>query len=242
LTDIDKLEQRGLFWISGLTGVGLIALGMLISAFAYTGRLGEAFNPLNHFVSELGEIGVSPLAVAFNSGLLLGGLCMVVSVFGLAWRIGGRWGILIGLAGLACGISGALVGAFPMNNILPHVFWAMNFFNFGLGVMILFSLAVLYGRRGLPKWLALPGLLPILAFASFVFFPQPFSQGEDPLAAATAYLATSRPPVWGMAIFEWLAVLSIMVWAVIIAVALRPRKSQAGQSPGAPASPKDGVG
>ncbi len=129
LADIDR---RGLVWNCGMAGSAVIALAGLVAALAYRGRLGEAYSPLNHFVSELGELGVSPLAGVFNAGLLIGGLCMVIFLVGLGRRIGGWPGLLFGVLGLACGVSGTLVGAFPMNNLPPHIFWAMNFFNLGL--------------------------------------------------------------------------------------------------------------
>lgn len=228
LSRLEVLDKRGLFWKSGVLGVSVIAVGMLSSALFYRGRMGESFNPLNHFVSELGEVGVAPLAPAFNVGLIVGGLCMVLSVFGLALRVRGLWGIFLALVGLFCGLSGALVGVFPMTNLTPHFFWAMNFFNSGLALTVIFSLAVVFGNHGLPKWLALPSLLPVASFGTFLFFPQPFPEGSDSLEAATAFLSTSRPPVLGLAVFEWLAVLSIMLWALMIALTLRSKRGQAG--------------
>ena len=68
--DVRKITSR-----AGLIGSGAIALGSLLTALAYHGRAGEAYSVLNHFVSELGEVGVAPLAWAFNTGLFLGGAC-----------------------------------------------------------------------------------------------------------------------------------------------------------------------
>lgn len=216
----DILEQRGLTWKSGVVGSGLIGLGMLVSGLAYVGRLGERYNPLNHFVSELGEPQVSEAALAFNLGLLLGGFCLVAFMLGVARRIGGWQGALFGVGGVICAVSGALVGVFPMNNLAPHIFWAMNFFNGGLWVMIWFSLVVLIGRPGLPRWLALPGMLSASAFASFKWLPGSTTGGGDSLAAVDAFLSVPRPAVWGMAVFEWLAVLAVLLWVMIVALAL----------------------
>ncbi len=227
-TLLDTFDRRGLLWKSGAAGVGLIGLGMLTSALVYRGRLGEPYSPLNHFVSELGEPNVSQLAWAFNGGLLLGGLFLVVFLVGLGRWIGGWLGALFSLAGFACGISGTLVGAFPMNNLSPHIFWAMNFFNLGLGCMLFFSILALVGRSGLSRWLALPGGLAAAAFAAFLYLPAPSAQAGqnvDPLAAVSSMLNAPRPVVWPLAVFEWLAVLAVLGWALTVALVLAQGKS-----------------
>lgn len=222
-TQLDAWYQRGLGWQFGLVGVGLISLGMLAAGLAYRGKLGEPYSPLNHFVSELGEVGVSELAWAFNIGLFLGGLCLVFFLLNLGKLIGGWLGALFGVAGLACGVSGALVGVFPMNNLPPHIFWAMNFFNLGLGLMVLFSLIVIFGRHSLPRWLAAPGLLGVLAFAAFLYMPMPATDEVDSLAAAHSMMTTTRPAIWQMAVFEWAAVGSVLIWSTLVAVVLLVR-------------------
>ena len=227
-TMLETFDHHGLLWKSGAAGSSLIGLGMLAAALMYRGRLGESYSPLNHFVSELGELNVSPLAWAFNGGLLLGGLCLVVFLVGLGRRIGGWLGGLFSLMGFACGISGTLVGVFPMNNLSPHIFWAMNFFNLGLGCMLFFSLLALVGRAHLSRWLALPGGLAAAAFAAFLYLPAPASQtgqNVDPLAAVSSMLNAPRQTIWPLAVFEWLAVLAVLGWALNVALVLAQQKT-----------------
>ena len=213
---------------SGAAGAGIILAGSLLAALFYRGRLGEAYNPLNHFVSELGEVGISSAAWAFNGGLLIGGVLLVIFLAGLGRRIGGWLGALFGAVGLACGICGTAVGAVPMNNLLPHIFWARSFFNLGLGTMLFFSLIALLGRPGLPRRLAIPGIAATAAFGAFLAIPQPTaSAGGDILAAVTAMLNAPRPAVWAPAIFEWLAVLAVLGWALSVALTLSGLRSGA---------------
>ena len=213
---------------SGAAGAGIILAGSLLAALFYRGRLGEAYNPLNHFVSELGEVGISSAAWAFNGGLLIGGVLLVIFLAGLGRRIGGWLGALFGAVGLACGICGTAVGAVPMNNLLPHIFWARSFFNLGLGTMLFFSLIALLGRPGLPRHLAIPGIAATAAFGAFLAIPQPTaSAGGDILAAVTAMLNAPRPAVWAPAIFEWLAVLAVLGWALSVALTLSGLRSGA---------------
>jgi hypothetical membrane protein len=67
-----------LTYIAGFIGAAAITLGALITGLAYTGTAGERYSPLNHWVSELGEVGVSEQASVFNLGLIIGGLALAV--------------------------------------------------------------------------------------------------------------------------------------------------------------------
>ena len=58
--------------VFGILGTGIIILGIIVSALRYKGSQGEHFSILNHFISELGEVGVSPAGLFFNLGLILG--------------------------------------------------------------------------------------------------------------------------------------------------------------------------
>lgn len=207
-----KLER----W-SGLLGVGVIVAGQLIAALAYRGRLGEAYSPFNHFVSELGERGVSQAAWAFNGGLLLGGPLLCVFMLALARRMRLLPGLAFGALGLACGLSGTLVGATPMDDLLPHIAWARRFFNTGFAAMLFFTLVALVGRWGIARRLAAPGLIATAAFAAFLAIPQPLGElGGDILASVGARLAAPRPLLWMPAVFEWLAVLAVLGWVLAV--------------------------
>jgi hypothetical protein len=233
---LEKFDHTRAAWWAGILGVSLISMGSLISALAYRGRLGEPYSPLNHFVSELGEVRVAPLALGFNTGVFAGGLFLVVFLLGLGRRIGGWLGVLFGLAGVACGISGAMVGVYPMDNLQPHITWAMRFFYLGLLMSAVFSLLALLRRGGLSRWLALPGLFSALAFASFLYLPTPepgigSQPGRDPLAAMTNALGQPRAAVWGLAVLEWLAVLSVLGWALWVAIVLLREQRRLLSSP-----------
>ena len=43
-------------------GVLFAVIGALIPALVYRGKQGQPYSPLNHFISELGEVGVSKRA------------------------------------------------------------------------------------------------------------------------------------------------------------------------------------
>ena len=100
---------------AGLIGASVIAIGSVVTALAYTGSKGQSYSPLNHFVSELGQLSVSRLAVVFNTSLIVGGVCFVVFILGLAAAGQGWLRYVYGLVGVIAGIGGALVGVFPMD-------------------------------------------------------------------------------------------------------------------------------
>ena len=82
---LEKIASFAAF--SGILGPGIISLGILISGLVYVGVEEQRYNPLNHFVSELGELGVSNLAAAFNIGLIIGGILNTVFMIYLAIQI-----------------------------------------------------------------------------------------------------------------------------------------------------------
>ena len=155
----------------GQAGICIILLSVLIAAASYVGKQNETYSFLNHFISELGEIGVSPLAHIFNGGLILGGLLTSFFMLGLAIHIGGIWGVGLGVIGLVTVISVTLVGVFPMNQLAIHIRVANTFFYGGLLVALAYSLYVICSRQPrLPKVTALTSGITMLAFAVFVWF------------------------------------------------------------------------
>ena len=130
------------FALFGMAGSIVVLACILVPMAAYAGRAGERFSPLNHFISELGEAGVSRLAPVFNAGLVAAGVLYVPFVLGLGAAVGGWWAAAGTLAGLVSAVSVACVGFFPMNNLAPHIAAAMTFFRSGLVTVLLFGVAI----------------------------------------------------------------------------------------------------
>ena len=55
----------------------------LVAGLAYRGKLGERYSIGRHFVSELGEVGVSRLAWLFNGGLVVGSALLFLMMPGV---------------------------------------------------------------------------------------------------------------------------------------------------------------
>jgi hypothetical membrane protein len=200
---------------AGLVGVAAITGSSVVAALAYSGTSGEPFSPLNHWVSELGEVGVSELAWVFNVGLMVGGTCFVVFMLGLAATRTGWLRFGYGLIGAVTGVAGSLVGVFPMNVIGAHQLAAFAFFN--LGWIAVGIASVDFVRRPearFPRWLAVLGVLTVAAFIAFMqsLRTDP-SFGEDVLAAPI-----DRPGIWMVTALEWAVIIGILAWTLAASV------------------------
>lgn len=211
-TDTVRSAAPGLTWaakITGLVGPLIMGAASVITALGYTGVAREGYSPFNHWVSELGEVGVSQLAAVFNAGLMVGGACFVVLMLGLGWLRRGRLALLYVPIGIASGVAGLFVGVFPMNQIGPHTIAAQSFFN--LGWIALGLASIDFVRRPdprFPRWLAVLGAATVVAFIAFLIA----FYGYETLGPAA-----TRPAVSIVATLEWAVIIGIMAWAFGVA-------------------------
>jgi hypothetical membrane protein len=191
----------------GFIGSALFIVGSFVTAVAYSGTIGEAFSPLNHWVSELGEVGVSGLALVFNAGLFVGGLALALffAALGLLRRTRLAWTYLV--VGAIAGVSGAFVGVFPMNNRGIHIVFALGFFVLGWVAVGLASFDI--WRRPEPRfsrWLPALGAVTVAVFLMFlsVYIPYLYTgTGSD------------RPDVSVATVLEWLVLVGIIGWVLV---------------------------
>lgn len=211
-------------WASLVSSLGIM-LSFLIVGLAYRGRMGESFALTNHFVSELGELGVSQMAWLFNGALVIGGIGILLGFVALALHLKGWFRYLILVLGLLTGISGTLVGVFPMNQLETHITVALTFFNTGWMVTGAFSLYVLFAKQqAFPRWLAIPGIIAAVAFIAFSNYNDSFMDGTTELVDL---LGASRPEFWGLAALEWVVVLAVLLWVALVSgVMIRLEKAK----------------
>jgi hypothetical membrane protein len=207
----------------GFVGPMIIIVGSFITALAYTGKIGERFSFLNHFVSELGEVGISEWAAVFNICLFIGGLCITGFMLGTARIFNNRFGLVFGLIGLVTGISGSLVGIFPMNNLDVHIQVAMWFFRAALAVSAIFAIYVFVSKQSkFSRWTSIPAAsISVITFI-FLFVLEPVGAGENPLV-----LTVDRPAFWSNALLEWGIFFSIMIWVLAASLDLYSQTKKA---------------
>lgn len=201
---------------AALVGVATIAVGFLVTALVYTGSRGEAYSPLNHWVSELGQTSVSQAALLFNVGLFVAGLCFAVFMALFAASGTGRLRHVWGFLGIVGGVSGALVGVFPMDQLQVHGLVAMGFFLLGPSSVALASVDLLRQRDPrLPRWVGALGIAVVAVLVLFLvaLFTDPIMQGGDALAAPDL-----RPAFWLASTLEWAVVVGVLLWTLLAAV------------------------
>ena len=196
-------------------GIGFIVLASFYSALVYRGKRGERYSPLNHFISELGEVGVSGAARVFNGGLFLGGLILLPYVIGLGMKFDSLLGWLGAVAGMIAVLGVAAVGLFPMNKLQPHTLAAMTYFRAGLIMVFFFGLAILFqpaGKAVVPLWANLLSLLAFLAYAAFLFLPRLMKKEQKPMETLDPDQTPERPRIWALPILEWSVFFSSIAW------------------------------
>ena len=199
-----------------LSASAILLSAILVTGLAYRGSKGERYSILNHFISELGEVGVSRLAVVFNTAMILAGTLFLPLMIGLGLQLNSVWGKLGMVAGIVAAVACLFVGVFPMNTIKLHTTAAMTYFRFGLLTVLLFSIAVLAqpaGQRIIPLYVSVIGFFSMVTYAVFLIIvaPPKKSQQEDG-ESLEVDAEKPRPRFWKVAFWEWLVFLSTIVW------------------------------
>jgi hypothetical membrane protein len=204
-----------LLQLFGLAGTGLVLLAVIVPALVYRGKHGERFSLLNHFISELGEVGVSRAAQFFNTGLVLAGLVLLPYILGLGISFGSFLGWLGTAAGVIAVLGVSAVGVFPMNKLDPHTIAAMTYFRAGLAMVFFFGLGILFptaGKSNVPPAADLFSLLAFLAYAAFLTYPVFKKKKQKPEENLDPPQTPERPRISAMAILEWLVFFSTIFW------------------------------
>jgi len=198
---------------AGLVGSAAIAVCSVLAAIAYRGTDGELYSPFNHYVSELGQLGVSSLAVLFNSGLIVGGACFGAFMVGLGRRQGGLGGLVYGTLGAIAGLAGLFVGVFPMNVLGAHALAALTFFNITWIAIAVASVDLLVRPTpAMPPRLGLLGLAAVAAFIGFIWAYALLA----PAGSGGVGPSGPRPTLDPITVFEWLSIVGVLVWTAAV--------------------------
>ncbi len=204
----------------GLMGCLVILVSIFVPAATYRGVAGERYSLLNHYISELGEVGVSRNAAWFNIGMMLTGLLFLEFTTGLGLALDNLWAWLGILAGLWTGVACFLVGVYPMNNLTPHSRVATAYFRGGLVTVLFFTLAIQLQTRepGIPRWANLVGLAAVVSYAAFIILSGRQVPEDDEVQPDAGAVAKERPYFNLIPALEWLVFIATILWFLVIAL------------------------
>jgi hypothetical protein len=202
----------------GIIGSIIGFVFILTPQIFYTGTMGESFSMFNHYVSELGELGVSEFAMMFNIGMMLAGIFFFPFMVGLGVYLENILGKIAGLVGAFSALSIYLVGIYPMNNAVMHGITAISFFLSGLVMAVLWAFAILAQKNAkIPKILSLGGFINAGIFALFLYGPW-------------ESFGSIRPAFSMRVILEWAIYFGIVSYMFILALYVwRKEKSAESQ-------------
>ncbi|MDO9121873.1 MAG: DUF998 domain-containing protein [Anaerolineaceae bacterium] len=208
----------------GWAGSLIILLGCLITALPYRGRSAEKYSFLNHFISELGEIGVSKLAAVFNIGMIIGGALFLPFIAGLGLVLGTVWAYIGMAAGLLAAVSSILVGVFSMDRLEPHRKAAMTFFRSGLVTVLFFTIAVFVQpaeQRVIPMAVNFFGILAIASYSAFLVIvsKKTNKKGQENYLLDPTEKKT-RPRFWRTPFLEWMLFFATIAWFLCVSLIL----------------------
>jgi hypothetical membrane protein len=205
----------------GLCSVAIILAGMVVTAVPYRGYGGEAYSPLNHFISELGEIAASRLAWVFNLGIVLGALGLGAFLTLVTRRLSGRYRTALIVAVAVTATSGTLVGVYPMDYLATHRVVSFAFFLSSWTVAAVFTLWLLTTHRPtFPRWLLAPGCLAVVVDLIFIGVYSTYHPANPDAPIL------DRPTVWAAPLLEWASLLTLLLWIGCVALVLLRRPSE----------------
>ena len=217
---VEWLSELTVFEVSGYVTVFITLLGVTLPWVVYRGRDGEKYSFLNHYISELGERGVSRWAWIFNLCMIISGVGVIICAISLGLGLPGLWAKLGLLFGVVTGLGMVMVGIFPMDNIKPHATAAVTFFRGGLLMVAVFSLAILFPPQDeviIPRIFGLVGLIPVAAFSTFLIL---LWNERDHVDQTLTMGRVQHPRVSKFAISEWAVFFSIILWVLVLSLAI----------------------
>ena len=217
-----RVDFKKLAYLCGFLGPAIIMLGSLATAMLYHGRRGGSYSILNHYISRLGEVGVSRLAPVFNASLFVGGLVLLIFVLGLGLYLHTKLGYVASAIGIFSCISCSLVGIFPMNHLSIHDAMAYSFFWSGLVAILLFSFVIFFDKQNkISRWLLIPGIITAASFASYLIIPYIITSAYGH-TLHSHHLARSHIRL--KPILEWSVFFTLMAWFILMSIYLMVKR------------------
>lgn len=213
-----NIYVKNKFPLFGITGSLFILIAIVVTQFAFKNLEGGKYSMGNHFISELGWVGVSKHALIFNINLIIAGILFIVFIYGLTLQFNGIWGKLTTVFGLTSSLGCTLVGIYPLQTgVIPiklHLLAAMFFFTNALLAILTSTFMVLSQKHKIVSKLScILNLLILSLFASLLTVD--FNNDVLRYIDFKNMKIINRPPQWNVPIIEWTIVLSIITYILL---------------------------
>lgn len=214
LMDPFDISSPALYPYWGLAAFLAFTTACLPPAVAYRGRAGQRYHTFNHFISELGEKGISHHARVFNGGLICTGVLMAGFFVQFGRHFDSSSGWCVAALGALMAAFCMMVGWVPMNRIRPHMTWAFLTFVGGASVFAAAGAAITNDTAGrLPMIFAVFSFIQALLYTAFLAIPI-FIEKKH----AFEPLEGERPKLWYIPMMEWGAVMGTMILVAAICI------------------------
>lgn len=205
--------------IFGILASLIMAIGLVIPQFNYINQEGSGYSILNHFISELGWIGVSNYAYIFNTSLILSGVFYALFTYGITSYFHGFWGRITMFLGVATSICCSLVGLFPVQSnsfaitfhlIAASMFFSLGYFTFlAVIVMLIVNRNKVIPKKHLLFYIITP--LYIIPWLNMVYDFKLFKYLN-----ISEVKVINRPSVWVYPVIEWAIVILALINIIFI--------------------------
>ncbi len=197
-----------------------------IAALAWDGGGNQTYSPLVMAISSLGRQDRTPLAWLFNGGFIAGAVLLGSFIVGAGITVRSLPGYFVAFFGIVATSGMAVIAIFPADSgerIYHYAPAAVAFLGI-FGLAFSFTIFILFVKQDrLSKWLIVPSLFTV--FCNGVFLAIMIARQKKMIPAAYLQWKGSEGAfvIKLIPTFEWLSLLSVLLWCFCVAWALRPK-------------------
>lgn len=220
IAQLKRLSDKH-FPLFGIAASVFMLVGLLVPQIGFENQEGEIYSFLNHFISELGWLGVSDGAVIFNACLILAGFFYALFSYGLIRKFGGWWTKVTMVLALLSSLSCSLVGFFPVQSnwlgLAFHIIAASMIFGFGYLTFISVVAMVLFDTRKVVPRLHL-WVYCIVPLYVIPWLGLGYEYRFTPFINFKEVKITHRPDVWIYPVVEWAIIIFMVINLFFVSV------------------------
>lgn len=211
----------------GLLGLVGHLLGLTLAVLGFEDFNGHGFSLFNFSLSELGQYGLSDLAVVFNGGLFFGSLSLVLFCLFSLQNADSTWLYSVFAVLVLSLFSLAVTGLFPVNVYHLHTLGIEYFFYFSFVAIALYIGYLLQPPFGVKTFSCtgslLLSLLTLVCMGAFILL----AHFDISMVANGRWfyhdfiMIEPRPAYWWPVMLEWLSLGLFLLWVCSLVLSQR---------------------